>query len=238
MPDTSVAIDAIEIRDQKVAYTVTFGGTASDALRPLASVAVKVYDGSGTERWTHDQPVADGFLTAPQSWETELPTDLDDGDYAAWVWAWIWDDPTDGSTFSPEDEKTASQGVSFLVGRGRIYASTEAVGARDGGAELRLGDPRLNGTWVVTDVTNTATYDVPTVHSLIVFVDSDQFEVKGEELVQAGATQQLNHLLPENLPDGNHPAMVSVRPEGTDVDLMKTLRIEKHGDVVALVPDT
>lgn len=237
MPDLSVAIDHIEIKDQQVSYAISFAGTTTDAAKPAAAVSVKVYDASGTERWNHDEQVADGFLGTPQQWETALPTDLEDGDYAAWVWAWLWDDAGDDLTLGPDDQKTASQGVSFLVGRGRIYASTEAVAARNGGDEIEVGDPRLQGTWVITDVKNKATYDVPTAHSLIVFVDADQLEVKGEELVQAGATQQLNHLLPDDLPDGNHPAMVSVRPEGSDVDLMKTLRIEKHGDVVALVPD-
>ena len=215
MPDLSVTIDDIDIADQKVVYTVTFAGTSTDTVKPKAAVAIKVYDASGTERWSQDEQVAEGSSTAPQRWETALPTDLDDGDYAAWAWASIWDDSDDDTTLGPDDHKVASQGVNFLVGRGRIYASTRPSLLATRAKSSQLGDPRLQGTWIVTDVTNTAAYDVSTSHSLNLFLGTDLFgEVKGEELVHANATQQINHLLPEGMPDGRYTAVVVVRPEG------------------------
>ena len=237
MPDLSVTIDDIDIADQKLVYSATFAGTSTDTLTPKAVVSVRVYDASGTERWSQEEPVAEGFLTAPQRWETALPTDLDDGDYAAWAWATIWDDSSDDNALGAGDHKVASQGVNFLVGRGRIYASTEAVAPRNSGEELNLGDPRLQGTWIVTDVTNTAAYDVSTAHSLNLFLGTDLFgEVKGEELVHANATQQINHLLPEGMPDGRYTAVVVVVPEAADLEHTRSVELEKNGDVLAVVP--
>jgi hypothetical protein len=229
VPDISVELDEPRIDDGKVHFKARIAGPDTT----IGELHVVVYDASGTERSREQIPLAASAVGEHEDSRDLKPEELGDGDFAAWVFGWAWDEKG-----PMEDEaKTAQQGVNFLVGRGRVYASTEAVAARDEAATIRIDNPRLEGTWIVADLVNAAAYDVPVAHRVEIFHDNDKWAVTGEELVQAGATQQVHHLLPEDLPDGTLSTLVIAQVEGSNAEVFGLpLNLERQDGVITVVP--
>jgi hypothetical protein len=205
MATPSATIADLRIDDQAVAFSVTVDGPEGSK----GKGDLIIYDAAGTERSRTDL----GELTAGQKWDAwmELPVQsLGDGDYAAWVFV-VTDGP-DG-TFGTNDEK----GISFLVGRGRVYPSHEGTPKREITEPPALSPLRLEGSWVVFDMTNSQAYDVPVTHTFMIGQENGRFqEFHGTELLQAKATQQGHYLLPADLADGKYLATVGVQVEGSD----------------------
>jgi hypothetical protein len=224
MGSVSATISNLRIHEQELACTVTIGGDPGG----LASALMVVYDAGGTERSRLDL----GQLEVGQSWDYQLPLDtssLEDGDYGAWLYVYPSGDGSAGTG--------AEQGVSFLVGRGQVYPSREAVDKRSVTNTIEASNIRLEASRVVFDMKNTATYDVEVAHSIGISDGSQKVhEAHGEELVRAGATQQGHYLLPEAMADGRYSMMVVVQPQGSDVQNPVTLDIEVRQGVVTVVP--
>jgi hypothetical protein len=229
MPRATASISDLRIKDGMVAFAIESTGDANVKI----SLFMTVYDDSGTYRGQSDL----GTIDPGESWmaEVDLPvTGLDDGDYNAWVYAYLYDE----ADFSSEDQPLAQQGVSFLIGRGRVFASTERASAPGTAVPPRLANVHLNGTWVVFDMINGETYDVATHHELALY-DSASNEVHkahGEELLRPGATQQGHYLLPEGLADGRYSAVVSLSREGSEEPFTGGVGIEVAGTSMTEVP--
>ena len=136
---------------------------------------------------------------------------LDDGDYGAWVYF---------TTTTADNQYGAlfEQGVSFLVGRSHIYPSTEDADKRTLTTPPTLSALRLEGSWLVIDLTSNETFDVEVYHEFgIGLQDSGDLQTfHGEELLRAGTTQQVHYLLPENLADGRYRMAITIQNEGSD----------------------
>jgi len=129
------------------------------------------------------------------------------------------------------------QGISFLVGRGHIFPSSEAPDERTHQAAPGLSFLRLEGTWIVFDMINHESFDVEVVHEFTVsdMVPTDVATMHGRELVRAGATQQGHYLLPDTLADGKYLVEVLANAEGSDLSAMAMAEIEVDGTAVTLV---
>jgi len=205
MANPSVSVTDLRVDDQAVAFSVTVDGPPDTN----AKGDLIVYDAAGVERSRTDL----GQMTGPQRWDAwlELPVhSLPDGDYAAWVFV-----VTDGDYLGPGS--TDQKGISFLMGRGRVYPSQEAAPKREFGQPPTVSPMRLEGTWIVFDMTNAQSYDVPVNHEFTIGQEGGTFQTfRGQELLQAKATQQGHYLLPDDLADGKYLAALSVQVEGSD----------------------
>lgn len=192
-----------------------------------------VYDAAGTDRQQNDL----GSIVPGQTWtgEIDLPAaSLEDGDYGAWLSVYLYDE----SDWDADDKPLAQQGVSFLVGHGRVYASTERAVAPTTAAPPKISALRLNGSWIVFDMTNSEQFDIEVNHELKVY-DANGGEVhraNGRELVQPGATQQGHYLLPEGWGDGRYMILVLVSRAGSEEPIVGSMWIEVAGAVMTEVP--
>src|SRR6185312_3868601 len=154
-----------------------------------------------------------GKTEAGQTWDLQLDVGgggLQDGDYGAWIYVAL--NPADGSIGG-----VVEQGVSFLVGRGAVYPSREVADRRHFDSPVEPSNLRLEGSWIVFDMKNTARFDVEVAHSLVIVNDATTpHSANGEELVRAGATQQGHYLLPESMTDGRYFVAVVVQAQGSD----------------------
>jgi hypothetical protein len=137
-----------------------------------------------------------------------------------------------------QDGPNAEQGISFLVGRGHVYPSGEQADKRTFTTPPTLSNLRLEGSWIVFDMTNHDGSDLEVFHQLAIRLESSaDFQMfHGQELVRAGATQQGHYLLPDNLADGRYVVIVTVQNEGSDYVLPATSGIHVDGDVITAIP--
>jgi hypothetical protein len=222
----SAEVTGLRIDDQAVVFSATVDGPEG----AKGEGRMTIYDASGTQRSLTEL----GELTLGQRWDAwlELPAEtLGDGDYAVWVEVWT---TQPGSSDSSQDAKSAG----FLVGRGRVYPSSEQVAKREFDMSVTMSTPRLEGSWVVFDMTNPHDHDVPVTHEVWVGNDDAQWgPLRGEELLQAGATQQAHHLLPADLANGRYRVVTSVTIEGSLVPSgLGAIEILVDGEVVTIVP--
>ena len=233
MADPTVSITDLRIDGQAVVFIVDFTGdpevvAASDLYIYDATHDLKKYDELG--KWPLSQ-------VHQHTGHYEITAkDLPDGDYAAWIKSYLTvDDPATGVPTYPAEE---TKGVSFLVGRGRVYASSEEAHAEDeGNAVVHLSNLRLNGTWVEFDMENKATHDVSVDHGIMLHKpDGSIQEIEGREIVNASATQAAHHLLPEALPDGSYAVTATASVEGRKALDMADLKFEIHDGAITVVP--
>src|SRR5258706_2358120 len=218
MATAAATITNLRIDDQQLTFTLTVTGDPGGT----ASVYTFVYDAAGSERQRSDL----GSMNVGDTWEAhlDLPVGhLEDGDYGAWV---------DVLTTAADglDGTNAKEGVAFLVGRGRVYPSHEHVDQRAFQDPPTLSPLRLEGTWVVFDMTSTAPHDVEVAHRMSVGIaDSGNVqEFHGQELLRAGATQQAHYLLPEHLDDGRHVVVVTAQNQGSDYPAVGVLEFQAN----------
>lgn len=225
MATASASITNLRIEGQALAFTLAVDGDEGG----FAEAMLIVYDASGNERERTDL----GKMATGQSWDAvlDLPAaTLDDGDYGAWVYA-------TATTADNQFGTGAEQGVSFLVGRNHVYPSTEHADKRTFTAPPTLSTLRLEGTWMVFDMTSHETYDVEVFHEFAIGIqDSGDFQIfHGEELLRAGATQQGHYLLPDNLADGRYLAIVTIQNEGSDYVAPAVSGLQVDGGVITVL---
>ncbi len=229
MATLSATITNLRIEGQALAFTLAVDGNEGD----YAESIMVVYDAAGSERERTDL----GKMAAGQSWDAvlDLPAaTLDDGDYGAWIF-------TTTVTADNEFGTGAEQGVSFLVGRNHIYPSTEHVDKRTFTTPPTLSPLRLEGTWIVFDMTSLETYDVEVYHEFSIGIQEsgDLQTFHGEELLRAGATQQGHYLLPDNLADGRYMAVVTIQNEGSEyVGPPAVANLQVDGTVITVLPSS
>jgi hypothetical protein len=228
MATVSATITNLRIEGQALAFTLAVDGDEGD----YAEAMMVVYDASGTERERTDL----GKMAAGQAWGAtlDLPAArLEDGDYGAWIFA------TTTKAADNEYGTTAEQGVSFLVGRNHIYPSSEHVDKLTFTTPPTLSPLRLEGTWIVFDMTSYETYDVEVYHEFSIGIQGsgDLQTFHGEELLRAGATQQGHYLLPDNLADGRYLAVVTIQNEGSEyVGPPAVANLLVDGTVITVLP--
>ena len=228
MANPSATVANLRIEGQSLAFTLAVTGDDGD----YADAIMVVYDAAGSERERTEL----GRMAAGQSWDAtlDLPAaTLEDGDYGAWVFA----------TTTAADSQFgtgAEQGVSFLVGRNHIYPSTEHADKRTFTTPPTLSPLRLEGTWIVFDMTSNEQYDVEIFHQFGIGIqDSGEQQIfHGEELLRAGATQQGHYLLPDNLADGRYLAIVTIQNEGSDYVAPAIAEIQVDGSVITVLPSS
>ena len=229
MATVSATITNLRIEGQALAFTLAVAGNEGD----YAEAIMVVYDAAGSERERTEL----GKMAAGQSWDAtlDLPAaTLEDGDYGAWIFA---------TTTTADDQfgAGAEQGISFLAGRNHIYPSTEQVDKRSFTTPPTLSPLRLEGTWIVFDMTNHETYDVEASHELSIGIQEsgDPQTFHGQELLRAGATQQGHYLLPENLADGRYLAVVTIQNEGSEyVGPPAVANLQVDGTVITVLPSS
>ena len=220
----TATITNLRIEGQSLAFNVSIGGDPGGQ----ASAFMFIYDAAGTERLRSDL----GSMVVGDSWDSaiDLPAaTLGDGDYGAWVNVLT---KTADDQFGP----TAEQGVSFLVGRGQIYPSREHADQRTFTTPPTLSPLRLEGTWVVFDMTNGEHFDLEVAHQLSIGQENVGVlrTFHGQELVRAGATQQGHYLLPDDLADGRYYVTVELRNEGSDFPVAGLAEIQIDGTAITL----
>jgi hypothetical protein len=221
MATIAATITNLRIENQGLAFSIGVTGDAGGQ----AAATMMVYDAAGTERERTDL----GTMAAGESWDAtlDLPgATLGDGDYGAWVY--IGTTAADG-----QPGPVAQEGISFLVGRGQIYPSREHADKRQFTTPPTLSGIRLEGSWVVFDMTNHDTSDLEVFHQFAIGVvnSGDQQLFHGQELVRAGATQQGHYLLPDGLADGAYLAIVTVQNEGSDFVAPAVMELRVDGNV-------
>jgi 2-phospho-L-lactate transferase/gluconeogenesis factor (CofD/UPF0052 family) len=227
MAGISATVTNLRIQDQQLLAKITVAGDAGGYAEPM----LVLYDAGGTER----RRMQLGRMDAGQDWDL-MPDlndgSLEDGDYGAWIYTAL--TAADGTTsFATE------QGISFLVGRGEVYPSREAVDKRTFEAPVEPTNLRLEGSWVVFDMKNTAKHDVEVHHHLMILSSTDSTDphrASGEELVRAGATQQGHYLLPEQMTDGRYDVSVVVEAQGSDAEMPLLIAIDVRQGVVSVAP--
>ena len=189
-----------------------------------------VYYATGAEHSRTDL----GALTADQSWDVwlDLPVaSLGDGDFFVRVIIVT-------KTAEGESGGTANEGVSFLVGRGRVYPSTERAIDVGFASPPTVSGLRLEGSWVVFDMTNTEARDLAVTHEFSIGQEGGtQQRFHGAEFLPANATQQGHYLLPEGLAEGKHMLIVTVQTEGSAIPAFAVAYILLDGGVVTMVPE-
>jgi hypothetical protein len=225
MATVEAVLTDLRVQDQTLAFSLAVTGDAGGTVAPM----MVVYDAAGTERDRTDL----GTMDAGQTWEASLDlpvAKLEDGDYGAWVF--ITTTASDGQT-GPYVE----QGISFLVGRGRVYPSGEHPDKPVFNTPPTLSAPRLEGSWVVFDMTNHETFDVEVYHQMAIGIaESGNMQTfHGQELLRATATQQGHYLLPEDLADGRYLILITVQDEGSSYEAPGVAEIQVNGTVVTLL---
>jgi hypothetical protein len=223
----NATITGLRVEDQALAFTVDIAGDPGGAVK----AAMAIYDASGAER----QRTELGVMAVGDSWNAllDLPvSSLEDGDYGAWVQV---------LTTSTVDEGVhtyVDEGISFLVARGRIYPSSEQATERAFTQPPTLSPLRLEGTWIVFDMTNNEAFDVEADHKFSIGLLNTHGlqEFQGSELLKAGATQQGHYLLPEGLADGQYLVAVTLKAAGSDYPLVEPAAIQVDGNIVTVIP--
>lgn len=217
-------ISDMRIENQMLAFTLTVTGDTDGVAEPF----MRVFDAAGNERQRADL----GKMLAGQTWQAslDLPHGLEDGDYGVWI-------SVTTKNAAEEMGNFTEQGLSFLVGRGHVYPSTEAADKRGFTAPPKLSALRLEGSWIVFDMTNSEQYDIEVRHEMFIGRENmnDQQKFHGEELVRAGATQQAHYLLPDALPDGQYYVGVTIQTEGSDYAVPELMNLRVDGSVVTHV---
>lgn len=225
MATPTTTVSGLRIEDQSVAFTISIDGPADIK----AGGAMIIYDATGVERARTDL----GELGPSPQWDVQLDVPvaaLGDGDFTAWVL--VVTETADGHTGG-----TAEAGVSFLVGRGRVYPSREQAVAQEMTVPPTISPLRLEGSWVVFDMTNNEAYDVAVTHELSLGQEGGEFQqLRGQELLHAHATQQGHHLLPDGLADGTYEVFVMLHRDGSAIPNVATARILVDGGVLTMVP--
>jgi hypothetical protein len=195
----------------------------------LGEAYMMVYDAAGTEQQRSEL----GSIAAGQTWDAhlDLPHGLADGDYGAWVHVLTQDA---NGTYG----QTAEEGVSFLVGRGQIFPSREQADKPSTADPPKISALRLEGSWLVFDMTNAEHFDIEVTHKYSIgVVDSGSFQTfHGQELLRAGHTQQAHYLLPDQLADGRYLIVVEVSVEGSMAMAPEIAEIQVNGGVMTMVP--
>jgi hypothetical protein len=225
MATVAATLTNVRIDDQSIAFTLDVSGDPGGT----ASAYLFIYDAAGTERERTEL----GSMSVGQTWEAHLDlpvSKLEDGDYGAWVD--VLTKAADG-----QDGTFAREGVAFLVGRGRVYPSHEHVDQRSFDDPPTLSPLRLEGSWLVFDMTSTAKHDVEVLHRMAIAIaeSGNAQEFHGQELLRAGATQQAHYLLPEHLEDGRYVVAVSAQNEGSDYPSVGVLELQVSGGVVTVI---
>jgi hypothetical protein len=234
MADPTISITDLRIDGQAAVFTIDFTG----APELEAESYLRIYD-SSTEM-KKEQELYRALLSDvdQHSGTYDLPAgDLGDGDFTVWVEAHLWKrDPESRSGMSVAHD---TKGVSFLVGRGRVYPSAEAAPAIDAANVIMIENLRLEGTWVVFDLVNSADHDVSVDHSIRFgrWEEEEFQEMKGRELVNAKATQSAHYLLPEALPDASYTVVASSQIEGAQSESSDSLDFQAHGGALTVVPN-
>ncbi len=226
MATVDATITNLRLEGQALAFTLAVTGDEGGQ----AWAMMMVYDAAGTERGQTEL----GTMSAGQSWDAllDLPvSNLDDGDYGAWVYVTT-------STADGDGGPSVEQGISFLVGRGHVYPSGEQADKRTFQIPPTLSPLRLEGTWIVFDMTNNDGSDLEVSHQFTISLDdADYIETfRGEELLRAGATQQGHYLLPDNLADGKYTTWVTAQYQGSDLPDAAIMNIQVDGGVITVIP--
>ena len=120
MADPTISITDLRVEGQAAVFTIDFTG----APELEAESHLRIYD-AATQMRKEDELYRASLSDVHQhsgSWD--LPADeLEDGDFTAWIEAYLWERNADGGRAVASERK----GVSFLVGRGQVYPSTEAA---------------------------------------------------------------------------------------------------------------
>ena len=234
MADPAINIEQLVLNDQAATVKVVFTGPP-DA---TGTSTLAIYDASQVEKWSLElYSEVLGTIWQHEA-NIDLPIgDLADGDYGLWVTATLNGPvPVDGYAGEPLADK--AEGVSFLVGRGRAYRSGEAVHPLETGEfPVVIDAVRLEGTWVVIDMKNSAGHDVPVRHSISLMLNGTEVHTaRGEELVNANVTQQAHHLLPESLADGSYLLVSIVQVEGVATASEVMTWFEVHDGAITVTP--
>lgn len=232
MADT-VEITELRVAGQAAEFAVQFGGDPT----AKAMTWIEIYD--STESLVKHEVLYEAPLSQANAHggSYDLPAaQLDDGDYTVWLRCQL--QAADGADGMPGMLlKDASAGVSFLVGRHHVYPSGEQAHERDGTTSVELANLRLEGTWVVFDMVNSAAHDVSVDHELGVWDGSSYVHnATGRELVNQKATQQGHHLLPEQLADGTYSIQVTAQVEGANGIRFAEIDVESYGGALTVVP--
>jgi hypothetical protein len=225
MAGVTATISELRIENQQLHGTVSVDGDPGG----VGVAVLAVYDAAGAQRFQSDL----GNLAVGESWDLHLDVEggsLEDGDYGAWIFVTLLD--TDGAPV--EDVQS---GVSFLVGRGEVYPSREAVDERRHDDDpVQASNLRIEGSWIVFDMTNPMQYDVEVAHELSITKEFDQVHrAQGEELVRAGGTHQGHYILPERMADGRYSVMVIVQAKGGDYQSLIDINVDVNQEVVTVV---
>ena len=225
MANVTARIINLRIDDQALAFTLEVGGD------PGADVysSMVIYDAAGTDL----QRTELGTMASGESWQASLDlaaSTLVDGDYGVWVFVIA---GADHDMAGP----AVQEGVGFLIGRGRVYPSREHVDQRTFATPPTLSPIRLEGSWIVFDMSNHETTDLEVSHEFSISAEDsfDSQKFHGIELVRAGATQQAHYLLPENLAGGRYLLSVTISNEGSDYTDLAWAKIQVDGDVITFV---
>ena len=228
MADKPIAkFESMRIQDQQLAFSLTIVGAQGaygEAQMAVYNAAGAYLGGSTLGRFEAGQPWTAALDIAGSAKDG-------DGDYAAWVTVTLTDENGDYVGLTEE-------GVSFLVGRGHIYPTTEKPGAIGMDDLPEMGPLRLEGDWAVADIKNPHAYDIPITHQLMVFAAGDSLvhHAKGQELLQSKATQQLHHLMPNGLANGTYSLFMGANVDGVHGDIISTARVEVQDGQITVLP--
>jgi hypothetical protein len=204
--ELTVQLDDLRLEGESLA----FGWWLEPAVHAMGSVFLQLVDSLGA--LVHQDSLAqEAEPGASQGTYVSLPvSQLDDGDYVAWVTL---------IAATADQEAQVVEGLAITVARGRAYASTETVAQPDEWSSgFEVTDGRIEDRWFRANVSNpgqqpiTLVYEIRLSNEATGSVD----EGHGDEYVGAGATQQINYLLPDELADGSYFVSTTVHPAGTD----------------------
>jgi hypothetical protein len=226
MATVNATITNMRIDDQALALHIAIDGDPGG----IASAMMYIYDAAGTELSRSGL----GPMEVGQQWDARLDMAVathGDGDYAVWV-------EIDTATVDEQPGPVVRQGISFLVGGGRIYPSREPADERRAAVPPTVSPLRLEENWVVFDMTNHEAFDVEVAHDFaFALVGSGNYQrLSGQELVRAGATQQAHYLLPAGLADGRYEGYVHAGRAGSDDSAMKHIEFQVEGTTITQIP--
>ena len=234
MADPTITISDLRVDGQAAVFTIDFTG----APELEAESYLKIYDAATQVRKEEELYRAHLSDVHQHSGSWDLPADeLEDGDFTAWIEAYLWERDAEGGRAVANERK----GVSFLVARGQVYPSTEAAPPIDARNVIMIENVRLEGTWVVFDLVNSADHDVTVEHSILFgrpAEDENFQEMKGREVVNGKATQSAHYLLPEDLADGKYTVYANSQIHGASGGLTDGLDFVAHDGILTVVPET
>ena len=144
-----------------------------------------VYDASGIERWRQEYAWGSDPFARAMNTQIEWPpgTFADNEDHGAWLYLNLSD--ANGTHIAQE-----TKGVAFTVGRGVPFQSSEQLPDQQTKefSSVVIENCRLEGTWAVYDMHNTANHDLEVTHYLQLSNDAGE-EINtpsAQELVRTG----------------------------------------------------